>query len=70
MLRFLFMFAAEAGGDMLNKMIIYFVYRINAASTVRQVAIVPDALSVGWQLASPPHLVWCFFITRAATSRS
>jgi hypothetical protein len=36
MLRFLFMFAAEAGGDMLNKMIIYFVYRINAASTVRQ----------------------------------
>jgi hypothetical protein len=36
MLRFLFMFAAEAGGDMLNKLIIYFSYRINAASTVRR----------------------------------
>jgi len=39
MLRFLFMFAAEAGGDMLNKMIIYFVYRINAASTGRNLTI-------------------------------
>ncbi len=56
MLRFLFMFAAEAGGDMLNKMIIYFVYRINAASTVRQVALVPDALFVGF--TSSPRVVF------------
>jgi hypothetical protein len=39
MLRFLFLFAAEAGGDMFIKIIIYFVYRINAASTGRNLTV-------------------------------
>lgn len=39
MLRFLFLFGAEAAGDILIKIIIYFVYKINAAATGRNLTI-------------------------------